>query len=133
MSKEIKKHQKILLLIKFLETYNRSPKRYEEFEGQKIGVFMNNIKAGHTSISPDDRFLIESKNLFSKNFRCYCVHNKILILINFFETYNRWPKEKEDFQGKKIGFFVKNIKSGNTSISKEDKLLLEEKGFKFKN
>jgi len=59
------------------------------------------------------------------------IHNKVLILIEFYNTFNRWPKTKETYKNVTIGSFAQRIKRNENSISSNDFELLKKLGFKF--
>lgn len=44
------KEKKIKALLKFYKKYGRLPKQSEEFENERIGIFLMNVKYGRTSI-----------------------------------------------------------------------------------
>lgn len=131
MSKKNKKREKFNLLMEFYNSNNRWPKKEEYFEGKKIGKFAYQIKNNSIKLTSECFLTLSKNNFFTDSMRAFYIHKKVLLLIKFFESFGRWPKSKEEFKGVKIGYFMKNVKFGNTSISQEDRVLLEKKGFNF--
>ena len=131
-SKSEQVHNKVLLLVEFYNKYNSWPKRKDVFKNVNIGVFCNNIRSKETSISADDTALLKYLNFnFNNTLKKEKVHNKVLLLIEFYNKFNRWPKTKETYKGVNIGAFARRIKSDENSISSNDFELLKKLGFKF--
>ncbi len=120
-------HKKILLLLEFYDIFGRWPKTEDVYKDIKLGMFANNIKFSHTKISDNDRKLLESKGFF--NGINEKKHNKVLLLLEFFDTFKRWPKQRETYKGTTLGMFANNLKSKGTKISDNDRHLLESKEF----
>ena len=132
LSREEQVHNKVLLLVEFYNTFNRWPKRTEKYKNVNIGGFCNNIRTKETSISTDDTALLQYLNFnFNNTLQKEKVHNKVLLLVEFYNTFNRWPKTKETYKGVNIGAFARRIKRDKNSISSNDFELLKKLGFKF--
>ncbi len=127
-TREQKKHEKVLLLLEFFDKYSRWPKAKEEYKNEKIGTFANSIKTFSTKLSKEDYAILKGKKFFN-NTREQKKHKKVLLLLEFFDKYGRWPKQKEEYKGEKIGIFARDIKSTHRKLSKEDYGLLANKGF----
>ena len=126
------KHQKILLLAEFYKKYGRIPKVKEEYQGIKIGNFYNRIRLKVTNISEVDKKMLEDLGFdFSTKVVKVEVHEKVLLLNEFYKKYGRYPKMREQYKGKNIGAFYYCIKSNKTKITVEDRKLLEDVGFDF--
>ncbi len=126
-----KRHEKVLLLLEFFDKFGRWPKRKEEYKNEKIGAFAHCIKNFSTEISAEDYDTLEKKRFFY-NTVDEQKHKKVLLLLEFFDKFGRWPKSKEEFKGEKIGTFANSIKTFNTKLTKEDYDTLKKKEF-FKN
>ncbi len=126
---EIRKKEKIDLLIEFKKLYGREPKSKETYKGENLGTFLQSIRQGHCTISPDDIKILESQNIRiqKRNFQLE-THEKVLLLIEFIKLYNREPKVKETYKGVKIGLLLNNIRYSNTLISKADEKELKNLG-----
>ena len=55
----------------------------------------------------------------------------MLLLVEFYKTFNRWPKLREVYKNVNIGRFVSGIRFNGTSLSNEDAKLLKNLGFNF--
>ena len=130
MTKKEKVHSKIILLTEFYNEFNRWPKQREKYKSINIGCFITNIRAKKISISNDDMVLLKSMN-FSFNPKRNQVHYKVLLLIEFYNKFNRWPKATEVYKNKFIGYFCRNIRYKSTTLSESDKKLLSNLGFNF--
>ena len=125
-------HKKVLLLIEFYNEYGSEPKRNQSYKGIKIGQFFGRIKSNNTQITKGDRKMLEDLGLnFAKINKADEVHKKVLLLTEFYKEYGRKPKIMEEYHNIKIGHFFKNIKFGNTEITKSDREMLENLGLKF--
>ena len=109
-------------LIRFIAEFGRAPKARETYEGKKIGWFYQNLKHGQINISDEDRNYLEriGISLTTKNPQ-EAVHEKCMTLIEFLSKEKRIPRYNEVYSGIPVGVFFRNIFSGNTSLSKEDK------------
>src|SRR5574344_1545459 len=125
-------HQKVILLVNFYLENGRWPKSYEKYKGVNIGAFGVNIRFGLTKISDFDRNFLKNINYEFKKINIH-THNRVLLLIEFYNKFNRWPKYTEQYKGIKIGVFFSNIKLKRTKLTDEDKKLLEKDGFYFTN
>lgn len=125
-------HYKVLLLIEFYNIFNRWPKQREKYKDVNIGTFLSRIKNKYLYISDDDLILLKNIGFkFNTLSRKELVHNKVLLLIEFYNKFNRWPKTKETYKGVNIGAFARRIKRDENSISSNDFELLKKLGFKF--
>ena len=127
--RSIKIHQKVLILIEFYNKFQRWPKYNEEYRNEQIGAFSMRIKQKRVKLSKND---IEELKKLNFQFETVpakeIVHRKVLLLIEFFTVHKRLPKYREVYKNVKIGFFLRNIKQKNTSLSISDKQLLETHG-----
>ena len=126
-------HEKVLLLVEFYTLFNRWPYQKEKYKNINLGHFMHSIKNKNTSIGESDRRLLQGyifpfeTNKKDKNM----IHKKVLLLVEFYTLYKRWPNKAEKYKGQNIGYFVRNIKIKDTHLSNEDISLLEKFNFKF--
>lgn len=126
-------HNKVTLLIKFYNKFGRWPKVREVYKDINIGYFFYNIKLGKTTLLKHDKKRLKKLNFnFDKIPQKENTHNKVIILIEFYNKHNRWPNYCEIYKDIKLGIFFKNIISGNTSITDTDKKQLEILKFPFK-
>ncbi len=124
----LSKHEKVLLLLEFFDVFGRWSKTREEYKGKKIGIFAKDIKSTNIKLSKEDYDILKKKRFFN-NTRKQKKHKKFLLLLEFFDKFGRWPKQKEEYKNEKIGAFASSIKTLNTKLSKEDYALLANKGF----
>lgn len=122
-------HNKVLLVLKFYEENGRLPKVKEVYEGVRLMQFIYDVKFHQVNISDEDRKILDDIgiNIKRKNVKA-AVHNKVLLLIDFYKRNGRTPKFKETYEGVNIGTFFSNLKTKNTKISKEDASLLKNAG-----
>ena len=91
-----------------------------------IGTFLSRIKNKYIYISDDDLILLKNIGFkFNTLSREEQVHNKVLLLVEFYNTFNRWPITRETYKGVNIGAFAQSIRSKKTSISDDDTILLK--------
>ena len=130
-NKQLKVHEKVLLLSEFYERFGREPKCNEEYKGIKIGRFLSDIRNGHTKISEDGREYLENlgMRLVDKS-KQPPVHEKVLLLSGFYEEFRREPRWNEEYKDIKIGQFLNNIRNGHTKISEKDRKYLEGLGMR---
>ncbi len=121
-----KKHTKVLLLLEFFDIFGKWPKEKEVYKDVKLGVFASSVKYGKTKISDNDQKLLKNKGFFDRGTKH---HSKVLLLLEFYDIFGRWPYPKEVYKDIKLGMFVRNIKSNNTKVSDKDLKLLKSKGF----
>lgn len=57
------------------------------------------------------------------------IHKRVILLIEFYNTFKRWPKYTESFHGVKLGYFACRVKYNRTPISDEDKITLDKLNF----
>lgn len=57
------------------------------------------------------------------------IHKRVLLLVEFYNTFKRWPKYTEIFHGVKLGYFACRVKYNRTPISDEDKITLDKLNF----
>lgn len=128
-----KTHQKVLILIDFFNTFNRWPKSNEMYKGINISNFYYRLKNLRcNSILYDDRNLLVNLGFkFNSTPRSIKNHQKVLILIEFYNKFNRWPKSNEEYRNEQIGAFALRIKQKRVSISKSDIEELRKLNFRF--
>lgn len=127
-------HNKVMLLVEYYLTFNKWPKQSTIFKNVKLGVFMSNIKRNNrNSISKVDQKILEKFNFkFQSISEIDKTHQKVLILIDFFNTFNRWPKSNEMYKGINISNFYYRLKNLRcNSLLYDDRNLLVNLGFKF--
>ena len=130
MTKKEKVHNKVLLLVEFYNKFNRWPKQREKYKNVNIGYFIHNIRAKKILISNDDMILLKNMN-FNFNYKKKQIHYKVLLVVEFYNKFKRWPKSTEIYKNEFIGCFCRNIRYKRTSISKSDEKLLSNLGFNF--
>ncbi len=119
------KHEKVLLLVEFFNLYHRQPKQREIYKGINIGTFLSSIRQGHTALSTEDKtLLIDSGIRITQKKIQDTIHEKVLLLVEFFNLYNRTPKQNEIYKDIKLGTFLMNVRKGYTTLSTEDTELL---------
>ncbi len=124
-------HEKVLLLVEFYNLYNRTPTQREKYKGFNIGAFIVNIRQGNTTLSSEDKeLLIDSGIRITSNKRLYTIHEKVLLLIEFYNLYHRHPKEREIYKNIKLGQFLDSIRQNKTVLLPEDVELLTNTGIK---
>ena len=130
---KFKIHEKVLLLVEFYKLFNRWPYQKDKYKNINLGHFMHSIKTKNTSINDSDKELLQKYNFpfETKKRDKNLIHEKVLLLVEFYTLYKRWPLKSEKYQGKNIGYFVRNIKIKDTHLSNEDISLLEKINFKF--
>lgn len=126
-----KTHEKVVLLGKFYEEFGREPKRREEYNGVKIGTFLGSIRTGNTKITKEDKEYLENFGIkYTKGAVKKQVHEKVMLLGNFYKEYGRVPKFKEEYENVRVGNFLGSIRAGNTHITKEDREYLVSLGIR---
>lgn len=124
-------HEKVLLLGEFYNEFKREPKATEEYNGARLGNFLSSIKRGDTKLSYEDTCYLKCLgiSLLSQN-KKKLVHEKVLLLGEFYNKFKREPNPKEMYKDVKLGIFLGNIRKGGTKISKEDMDHLEKVGIR---
>ena len=119
-------NENLYYLIRYIAETTTEPKAREVYEGRKIGLYLQNIKKGKAKISEEDRNFLERLGikLHTENPQ-EKVHKKLLVLLDFLETYKRNPSTSDYYKNVHLYVFLRNIQSGNTSLSKEDKEKLD--------
>lgn len=115
-------NENLYYLIRFMAETTCEPKAREVYEGRKIGLYLQNIKKGIVKISEEDaEFLNRLGVKLHTEDPKEKVHKKLLILVEFMYIYRRKPKKADYYKGVHLGPFFRNILSGNTSLSPEDR------------
>lgn len=126
-------HKRVILLIEFYNTFKRWPKYTESFHGVKLGSFACRVKYNRTQISTEDKIMLDNLNFFliksSSPKSTKSIHDKILLLKEYYETFSRWPKQNEMYKGEKLGYFFLNVKKRFANLSDTDKDILINCGF----
>ncbi len=127
-------HKKVLLLLEFLNTNERYPYTDEFYRDFNIYKFANAIKKGKldNKLSNNDKKAIKENIYFNSTYKQSIYHKKTLLLIEFYDTYGRWPKITESFKDEKLGDFSNAAKRYKIHLLDVDKKLLEGKEFPFK-
>lgn len=127
-SLDIKKevHKKVELLKEFYLKYNKEPVYNTIYKDVKLGVFLRNIRYNVVKLSEEDYNELLRIGYILKNKRNIEVERKLLLLIEFFNTYMRAPKQDESYKGQNIGYFWMNIKLGRVNVPEEYKIKLQE-------
>ena len=124
-------HEKALLLVEFYNLYNRSPKQQEEYKGFNIGTFLYSIRQDKVTLSSEDtKLLIDTGIRITSNKRIYSIHEKVLLLIEFYNLYNRAPKQSEIYKNIKLGIFLNAIRQKMVNLSPEDEEILATTGIR---
>lgn len=133
ISKIDKTHQKVLILVDYFNTFNRWPKPNEMYKGINISNFYYRLKNLRcNSLLYDDMNLLLNLGFeFNTTPRSIKVHQKVLILIEFYNQFNRWPKYNEEYKNVQIGAFSMRIKQKRVNISKKDIEELRKLNFRF--
>lgn len=128
-----KTHQKVLILIDFFNEFNRWPKANEMYKGINIfNIYYKLKNSRFNSLLYDDRNLLLNLGLeFNSTPRSIKIHQKVLILIEFYNKFNRWPKYNEEYKNEQIGAFALRIKQKRVNISKSDIEELRKLNFRF--
>lgn len=118
-------NENLYYLIRYVAEFHKAPKAREIYEGRKIGLYLQNIKRGSQTIAPKDSLFLTRLGikLTTENVQNN-VHKKLLILVEFIKNNNRKPNSKDVYKGIKLYPFLRNIQSGNTSLSKKDRAIL---------
>jgi len=114
-------NENLYYLIRYIAETTTEPKSREIYEGRKIGSYLQNIKRGTVKLSEEDQNFLErlGVKLHTENPQ-EKVHKKFLVLIEFLETYRRKPNTNDYYKNIHLYVFLRNIQTGNTSLSKED-------------
>jgi len=118
-------NENLYYLIRYVAEFHQAPKAREIYEGRKIGLYLQNIKRGSQSITDEDALFLKrlGLKLSTENVQNN-VHKKLLILVEFIKNNKRKPNSKDVYKGIKLYPFLRNIQTGNTSLSKKDRALL---------
>ena len=118
-------NENMYYLIRYVAEFHKPPKAREIYEGRKIGLFLHNVKRGSQKISSEDALFLARLGikLSTENVQNN-VHKKLLILVDFIKKNNRRPNSKDVYKGIKLYPFLRNIQTGNTSLSKKDRAIL---------
>lgn len=120
-------HYNVLLLIEFHRKFNRNVKSTEKYKGVALGNFYHNIKQGAVKLTDRDKEMLINNGIdISRTDRAKKKHEKIMLLVEFFEKMGRVPRQKEIYNGVKIGSFYHSIKSNNIKVEESDMKLLKE-------
>ena len=124
-------HEKVLLLVEFYDLYHRTPTQNEVYKNIKLGKFLHNIQYRNTNLPFEDKQLLINTGIkITSNKRLYTIHEKVLLLIEFYNLYNRTPKQNEIYKDIKLGTFLMNVRKGHTTLSTEDAELLINTGIR---
>lgn len=120
------KHEKVLLLGEFYKKFGREPKMIEEYNGIKIGEFLSRIRHKKTLITDEDRIYLENLNIrLIPIKREDIIHQKVLILAEFYKKFERYPMQEEEYKGVKLHKFFYAIRYFSINISDSDRAFLE--------
>ena len=101
----------------------------EVYKSEKIGNFFKSIKFGNTEIATGDREMLKKMGIdLSITGKKAEIHQKVLLLVEFYQEFDRVPKSWEVYKDEKLGIFFRSIKSGATQIWPEDRKMLENLG-----
>ena len=108
------------LLLEFVEKMGRVPKQKEEYQGEKLGIFWMNIKKRRikgiyailftNEILKKDYEQLQKLKDEKKDQEKLTPEDKARLLLEFVEIKERLPKQKEEYQGVKLGGFWADIK-----------------------
>ena len=135
MNVQERTHNKTLLLVEFYNLYKRWPKPKEMYKHIKIGSFAIYVKCGKVNIDIKDKKLLDSLGFYKpKKVKSKTdIHLKVLLLVDYYTTFSKWPKSTEIYKGEKIGIFYDNIRRRFTKLSDSEKELLLKYGFSYNN
>ena len=122
-------HNKIMLLKMYYDEFNCEPDITAEYNGEKVGLFLNRIRLGLINVrSEDEKKLRELGFDLSKSKCRRNIDMCFKLLIEFFEKFKRRPSAQEVYDGIKIGKFYNNIRYGKIKVPQEYAKILEENG-----
>jgi hypothetical protein len=125
-------HQKVMLLKEYYEKYQREPASLEIYKGERVGTFLIRIRSKNTIITEADaKLLIETGYDLENSYKTKRIHQKVLLLEEFYKENNKAPSSRVEFKGEKIGLFYKWITYSRIKITAEDRKLLESVGYDF--
>lgn len=104
-SKVITEEQKKNLLISYIKTYNCLPKHKEKFQGHNIGSILDTLnrnKEKNLILYNDVSLVSEYLNRKKKEIKIISDTEKREIILKYIKTYNKLPKDKENFEGYNI-------------------------------
>jgi len=118
---EMKWKENFELAKEFKEKYGRFPRNKEEYKGVKLGIWLVNQKCRLTNRSLKMQMLqsigFDFGNLYDKSWKKH-----IKLLKEFKEEYNRFPNQKEEYKGAKLGAWLRNQKTRLDDESKKEML-----------
>ncbi len=98
----------------------------EEYNGIKIGEFLSRIRHKRTLITDEDRIYLENLNIrLIPIKREDVIHQKVLILAEFYKKFERYPMQGEEYKGVKLHKFFYAIRYFGINISDSDRAFLE--------
>ncbi len=128
--KEAEKERMVELVEKFYQERGRLPKYAEEYEGETIGHFLNNIRRGVTKISNQLMKRLTNIGFVAKTKDKEAEKERKITLIEAFHAQNgRLPKYAEEYEGEAIGQFLNRIKIRRIEITDFQLKRLVEIGF----
>ena len=115
--KEIR-DEKINLLFKYVDSYNKIPRQIDIFENINIGHFYNSLKQKLNSKDSVLYIKLSENQIIKENLDEFLqykeneisIEKKIEILIDFCNQKNRVPKSREYYKNIKIGYFYQDYK-----------------------
>lgn len=122
------REKRMELFIKFYEENKRWPNKNETYEGENIGMMVENARKGRTKISEQYLPILKKLNFFETNSQKK-IHDKVLLLIEFFHKNDFWPFENEEYNNVKISYFADKVLKGDIIINETDKTTLEKLNF----
>ena len=119
--------QNLELCKQFYDEFNRLPKRNEKYNGWNIGNFVDRIKNSNNNNKINDLKQIfkehwidgnsnDLKQIFEEHWNDNDIKDneyeqKLELCKQFYDEFNRLPKDKEQYNGFNIGKFISTIKS----------------------
>ena len=116
----------IELIINFYKTYNRWPNYYDE---QIILTSITNFKENINIIPKLYEPVFTKFHFYQIGLSKKDINQKVGLLIDFFDKFNKWPNENEEYKGINIGEISYNIKFCNLPIKFRDKCYLSKFAF----
>lgn len=112
-----KKFGKLQILQEFIEENNRFPKVSEKYNGINIGQWVCSTRCRIKNDNIDEK----TKNIILREFPQFMVSSgwdgKFELLKEWIESNNKLPKQKEEYEGFKIGIWVANQRRDKDKLS----------------
>jgi len=114
----------VALLRRFVSANSRLPTRKEEYEGVKIGKWINTVRTarkgkGKSLITPERAHALESIPGWSWEAKTAdeMFADNVALLQRFVSANSRLPTSKEEYEGVKIGTWISNLRTARKGKS----------------